>query len=67
MSRQTLIVTIDMSGTTEVQLMEILNYLFATPECKGRLKYNRVDIAQEDVIAAEHALIDIVYRARKES
>jgi len=65
--RQTLIVTIDVTGKTNAQLTETMERLFAMPESRERrLKYNLVDIAQEDVIAAEHALIDIVHRARKE-
>lgn len=64
--RQTLIVTIDVTGESDVCLQEILSHLFKTPVAKGSLKYNLVDIAQDDVIAAEHAMIDIVHRARKE-
>jgi len=66
--KQTLIVTIDMSDKTDAQLMETLERLFALPEFREkRAKYNLVDIAQDDVNAAEHAMIDIVLRARKES
>lgn len=65
--RQTLIVTIDVTGKTDPQLMETMSRLFALPESRdGLLKYNVVDIAQDDVIAAEHAMIDIVHRARKD-
>jgi hypothetical protein len=65
--KQTLIVTLNVTGTTEAQLQETLSYLFATPGGKGslNLKYNLVDIDQEDVIAAEHALIDILERDRQ--
>jgi hypothetical protein len=65
--KQTLIVTVDVTGQTETALLNILDHLLATPTpYKGALKYNLVDIAPDDVIAAEHALIDIVQRARKE-
>jgi hypothetical protein len=64
--RQTLIVTIDVTDKTDPQLGETMQRLFELPESRdGRLKYNLVDIAQDDVIAAEHAMIDIVHRARK--
>jgi len=65
MSR-TLIVTINVTDTTETQLQETLSYLFDLPEGRGNLnlKYNLVDIDQKDVIAAEHALIDILERDR---
>lgn len=65
--KQTLIVTLDVTDTTEAQLQDTLAYLFDTPGGKERLnlKYNLVDIDQEDVIAAEHALIDILERDRQ--
>lgn len=65
--KQTLIVTLDVTAMPEAQLQETLSYLFATPGGKGslNLKYNVVDIDQEDVIAAEHALIDILERDRQ--
>lgn len=65
--KRTVIVTLDVTGTTEEQLQETLSYLFDTPEGRGslNLKYNIVDIDQKDVIAAEHVLIDILERDRK--
>jgi hypothetical protein len=65
--KQTLIVTLDVTDTSEVQLQETLSYLLATPGGKEslNLKYNLVDIDQEDVIAAEHALIDMLERDRQ--
>jgi len=65
--KQTLIVTLDMTATTEAQLHETLAYLLAMPGGKERLnlKWNLVDIDQEDVIAAEHAFIDMLERDRQ--
>lgn len=66
--KQTLIVTLDMTAITEARLQDTLTYLFAMPGGKGHLnlKFNLVDIDQEDVIAAEHALIDILERDRQQ-
>jgi hypothetical protein len=65
--KQTLIVTLDVTDTTEAQLQKTLSYLLNTPGGRGslNLKYNLVDIDQVDVIAAEHALIDILERDRQ--
>lgn len=62
---QTLIVTIDVTGKSDAAFSDLLAYLFATPVDKGTLKYNLVDIEQNDFIAAEHAVIDIIHRAQK--
>jgi hypothetical protein len=65
--KQTLIVTLDVTATTEAQLQKLLVYLFAArlEERSLNLQYNFVNIDQEDVIAAEHALIDILERHRQ--
>jgi hypothetical protein len=64
---QTLVVTLDVTDTTEAQLQETLSHLFNTPGGRDRLnlKYNLVDIDQEVVIAAENALIDILEHDRR--
>ncbi len=67
-AKQTLIVTIDMSGKTDAQIMETMDRMFALPESIDKLlKYNLISMAQEDVIAGIHAVIDIVLRERESS